>query len=537
MKCWNCKVDVLDLFNFCHACGRSLKWHSEEQNDTSTTSCLPGCRPSGSQRQSISSQGTMPNLSLARSNSTARTTFESRMPPPTFEQFRKRLSASRTDGMKNNKKKQKVEPKEVLINVGIMYLADGNILKPIKGKNMPIQVPVAIRKLELLSKSIDKHADHDRRFQSYGDYALVYPDGTEVLTLPGQPSALFQLDKYKEEVKKPWNRINLYIIDRPTLELYNQDEHFDNLDPEFEESVSVLQTSKHSISLTGTATKTKGINEESNSPKVGVQNSASAEAATQASCQETQEQASDVQEHDKPVNSSSFQFIATSVSQPSSTLVSNSAALKTLKDLFPCREENELSNAIQSSQSLEKAVNFLLHGPNSSVMNTYASLLDGLETDDNEPDEVVSCINSGDLDDQPATYSGNEEIQKKLSDLKTSSLNPSQYFRLKVTRRNVWGDTLFKLSRIKACELNNSLKVQFVGEPAVDQGGPSRELFCLLNHAVQGRLVTNGVFRHDISFLQRREFFAFGQLTAIGLLQGSPGPKFFSENCCGLHTP
>ena len=91
-------------------------------------------------------------------------------------------------------------------------------------------------------------------------------------------------------------------------------------------------------------------------------------------------------------------------------------------------------------------------------MNTYASLLDGLETDDNESDEVVNCIDSGDLDDQPATYSGNEEIQKKLSDLKTSSLNPSQYFRLKVTRRNVWGDTLFKLSRIKACELNNSLR-------------------------------------------------------------------------------
>ena len=61
----------------------------------------------------------MPSLCLARSNSTARTTFESRMPPPTFEQFRKRLSAGRTDGMKNNKKKQKVEPKEVLINVGI----------------------------------------------------------------------------------------------------------------------------------------------------------------------------------------------------------------------------------------------------------------------------------------------------------------------------------------------------------------------------------------------------------------------------------
>ena len=80
---------------------------------------------------------------------------------------------------------------------------------------------------------------------------------------------------------------NLYIIDRPTIELYNQDEHFDNLDPEFEESVSVLQKRKHSLSSTGTATKTKGISEESNSPKAGVQNSASAETATQASPQET----------------------------------------------------------------------------------------------------------------------------------------------------------------------------------------------------------------------------------------------------------
>ena len=38
-------------------------------------------------------------------------------------------------------------------------------------------------------------------------------------------------------------------------------------------------------------------------------------------------------------------------------------------------------------------------------------------------------------------------------------------------------------------------------------------------------------------FYREENFFAFGQLTEIGLLQGSSGPKFFSENCCGLHTP
>ena len=39
---------------------------------------------------------------------------------------------------------------------------------------------------------IEIYRDHDSRVQRFGDYALVYNlHGTEVLTLPGQLSALF----------------------------------------------------------------------------------------------------------------------------------------------------------------------------------------------------------------------------------------------------------------------------------------------------------------------------------------------------------
>ena len=66
-------------------------------------------------------------------------------------------------------------------------------LKPIKGKTMLVRVHVNVRKLDLLEKSVEKHAAHDRTFDRYESYALLYPDGTEVLTLPGNPITVLHL--------------------------------------------------------------------------------------------------------------------------------------------------------------------------------------------------------------------------------------------------------------------------------------------------------------------------------------------------------
>ena len=55
----------------------------------------------------------------------------------------------------------------------------------------------------------------------------------------------------------------------------------------------------------------------------------------------------------------------------------------------------------------------------------------------------------------------------------------------------------------------NQIKVQFIGEPAVDQGGPSREYFGLINEAAQRKLMAKSVFRHNISAFTRREYYAF----------------------------
>ena len=43
--------------------------------------------------------------------------------------------------------------------------------------------------------------------------------------------------------------------------------------------------------------------------------------------------------------------------------------------------------------------------------------------------------------------------------------------------------------------------------------------------------MANGVFRHNVTALENKEFLRFGQLTALGSPgQGSPGPKFFSPS-------
>ena len=100
---------------------------------------------------------------------------------------------------------------QALVNIGLMYLC-GNTLKPIRGKTLPVRTVLTIHKVALLEKSIDKHAAHDRSFAPYQGYTLTYQDGTEIFTIPGKPNESFTLEKYKNEVGKPYNHITLYLV-------------------------------------------------------------------------------------------------------------------------------------------------------------------------------------------------------------------------------------------------------------------------------------------------------------------------------------
>ena len=206
MKCRVCNSDVLDIFLYCHCCGSRLR-------DPDLT------------REWNPSRA---NIANDQSSSLSVTASSIPVPPPQlprFEDFRKRVSASR---FSEPQKKKVNSIKEVIINIGIMKSRDDGTLFTVRGKTMPVRVPTTIRKVPLLMASVEKHRDHDLSFNRSGSHNL-YPDGREVFTIPSKPTELFQLDKYKDEIGKPYNRITLYLMEKDELDTASEEEFSDQI--------------------------------------------------------------------------------------------------------------------------------------------------------------------------------------------------------------------------------------------------------------------------------------------------------------------
>jgi len=62
----------------------------------------------------------------------------------------------------------------------------------------------------LLSAACARHAAYNRHFDGTNTWKLKYPDGSEVVTLPGSAEP-FRLIRYREELMRDYQRIVLYI--------------------------------------------------------------------------------------------------------------------------------------------------------------------------------------------------------------------------------------------------------------------------------------------------------------------------------------
>jgi hypothetical protein len=416
------------------------------------------------------------------------------------------------------KKKQQKPPKEVLIGIGIMTLTKGE-LKPMKGKSKMVRVPVTIRKLDLLKVSYEKHCAHDRNFDKEADYTLVYPDGTEILTLPDHPNRIFQLDEYQKDVGKAFNRITLFLLKQSDQELYDQLQQEGSNDSDGDSGpgevshfrqMSVIESFAHA----GSSTQTNGSSLQLAQSSNNTLTSTSLDSII-------------VDDHDIRVNVSEENSEENSTSCMVNALPETarfSRGFQSLKEMFPTANDSELRQAIGVTDSLEGAITLLVDAQDRSVNDLYGSLL----SVESENDADIFHDEDEPLHQPKTLYTVNEKLTSKLGNWKERNMDSSGNLRMKVRRQHVWEDSLTKLERAKE-DVCKPIKVQFIGKPAVDQGGPSREYFGLINSAAQRKLMSQYIFRHNISALQGREFYAFGQLTALGLLQGSPGPRCFSK--------
>lgn len=107
-------------------------------------------------------------------------------------------------------------------------------------------------------------------------------------------------------------------------------------------------------------------------------------------------------------------------------------------------------------------------------------------------------------------------------------------FRLTVRRRHLFNDGIKGIVRF--CDPSKHLRVVFVGEAGIDEGGPKREFFQLFmlelsnNGALLAGLPGSHVLMHDALALQQGVFRGIGKVIALSLLNGGPGPQFFAPS-------
>ena len=79
------------------------------------------------------------------------------------------------------------------------------------------------------------------------------------------------------------------------------------------------------------------------------------------------------------------------------------------------------------------------------------------------------------------------------------------------------------------------VRIIFIGEAAVDNGGPRREFFKLLMHDIAKR---SGLFLglpdhitplHNVEALERNKYYVVGKMLAICIVQGGQPPVYFSS--------
>lgn len=103
-----------------------------------------------------------------------------------------------------------------------------------------------------------------------------------------------------------------------------------------------------------------------------------------------------------------------------------------------------------------------------------------------------------------------------------------------IRRKAVW-KTAVRCLKKENFTYDRGLSIRFVGEEAVDVGGPMREFFCLLMKEVgsKGMLMCGDENRrtavHNALALEQKEYLYVGQSIALSIVYGGPGPHFFSE--------
>lgn len=107
-------------------------------------------------------------------------------------------------------------------------------------------------------------------------------------------------------------------------------------------------------------------------------------------------------------------------------------------------------------------------------------------------------------------------------------------YRITVRRNEIWKDAIQSLKR--SFNESKHLRFTFLGEPAVDDGGPKREFFMLFMNSLNSQEslfegpLDRRVLRHNTSALDKDVYKIVGKIIALSVIHGGPGPTFLSKS-------
>ena len=418
MFCSSCGENCASEAKFCHKCGGRL-----QQNVAEGAGHVNECGGSASTASSGSS-GASGLL--------------------TFKQFRARKEEDRSKHFrkKNPQKKMKLSHKgnvdcEVKINIGLMTMRDGR-LSIKRGYSLPLSLTADITAEDLLAKAVEKHSRfHKDVIQSNNKvfYQLLYADKNPVRTLPGTDET-FTLKRYKEEIDRPYSRITFYIC--PSSDYF--DSVLGDLDVDLEESDLDSGLSESTPTNKGMQDQIQHIIPSSSLPD---QN-------------QVQEVSDSVEkELQRPV----FEAL------PMMTPLTIDAPLQTEE------VEQERMMSCPVCFSLHPIEQIEEHADNCSMW-----LLDDSneQCDLPDPPTASSCNTEPVAVQQLTGHQQKKAIKEQIASL-SGQLLSTDMKRLTVRRKFIWQD--FKSAMLTRIQPKSTLKVVFSGEPAIDDGGPRRELF------------------------------------------------------------
>lgn len=97
-----------------------------------------------------------------------------------------------------------------------MTIQRGGGVKPQRGKTLGLSIHPDITAPDLLDQAVKKMRDFNKDLDE-GPFVLLYPDGSEVINIPGTKRP-FTPKTYKAEIGKPYHRITVFICSKKDFE-------------------------------------------------------------------------------------------------------------------------------------------------------------------------------------------------------------------------------------------------------------------------------------------------------------------------------